>query len=301
MEFSPKQILIYGVGLMGGSISLAIQKKYPDCLVTGLVANEFEKLQVSSKKICHEVFLETEFPISERHSQFDLIIFSLPVSLIPQKIASIPLEFSGILTSLGSTMKASMEQAKTLGLTNFVCSHPMCGSEESGPLSANPNLYEKKLILLSFEKSFLESHQKNITEFWKKLESIPNTIEYRYHDKIMAYLSHSPHILSSLMTIWANGEESVQKENLSSAIPIVGGGFKDMVRIAGSNPNMWGAIVSENHENIVESLKKFSGLLSEFVENLEKANAQEKKELVQNLFTNSKKSRQNLLKIRELE
>jgi prephenate dehydrogenase len=134
-----------------------------------------------------------------------------------------------------------------------------------------------------------------ITSFWKELGSHTVEIPPEDHDTILAYLSHSPHILSSLMVNWADNLDLIQKYNKHSPLPLSGGGFRDMSRIAGSNPEMWEAIIATNKNAICQSLKQFNKDLEVLIDKLE--NPEFTVGFWKQYFQNSKKARDRILKI----
>jgi prephenate dehydrogenase len=267
-----KNILIYGFGLMGGSLALAIRKKKLAYHVTGLVRNENTLQEAIHLGFADEFYLESDFLKKDLWNKYDFIVFSLPVDLTCKKISLIPDSYTGILTDLGST-KREIIQAVENRFTrehNYISSHPMTGSENSGARYAKEDLYEGKLCILTSPKRLKTEVKEKIQTFWDKLGSQTIEIPAEDHDEVLAYLSHSPHIISSLLVTWAGTNPKVKEYNQRSKIPLSGGGFRDMSRIAGSNPEMWEAIIHTNKSDIYKSLKEFKIKLEELLEIFEK-------------------------------
>lgn len=287
-----KKILIYGVGLMGSSLALALRKLDKDIQLYGVVRSTKSKEVISRMGIFHSVNIENEFLSKPNWSDLDLIIFGTPVDTLEALISNLPHGLNAVLTDMGSTKYAiDVSVKKLLGSKHkYISSHPMCGSELSGPENAIENLYSNKLCILTpIEGSDKESLLK-IENFWKSIGMLCYQMDSKTHDETLSYLSHSPHILSSLMVIWA--ERMAGEVNRQSPMPIMGGGFRDMARIAGSNPEMWKAILSENRKPILNSLIEFQNELNSAIELLKSG---EQKDF-QNLFELAALKKKSLLK-----
>lgn len=264
-------VLIYGFGLMGGSLSLAIRKKGLASQITGLLRNENSLKEARELGYADFFFLEKEFLERNLWNDYDLIIFSLPVNLNCEKIALIPDSYSGIITDLGSTKKDIIRAVEERYPCehNYISSHPMTGSENAGARFAKDDLYENKLCILTSPNRVRRQIAEQIRKFWELVGSHIIEIPPDEHDEILAYLSHSPHIISSLLVTWAGSNRKVKEYTEKSAIPLSGGGFRDMSRIAGSNPEMWEAIIHTNKPAIHSSLIEFKVKLEELIASFE--------------------------------
>lgn len=282
---------------MGGSLSLALKKYGFNGKLTGIVRSQKSVEEVKPLNMVDELYKEQDFLEKSSWNEFDLIIFSLPVDLTCAKINQIPDDYKGFITDLGSTKKEILKAVsdKFPNLHNYYSSHPMAGSENSGATFSNAELYKGKLCILTRDLNTSDDAVKYISSFWKELGSHTLEIPAQDHDTILAYLSHTPHILSSLMVSWADHSDLIQKYSKLSDVPLSGGGFRDMSRIAGSNPEMWEAIISTNRDAIYLSLKKFQNDLSIIINELEKTNASEG--YWKDYFEKSKIARDRILKI----
>lgn len=292
-----QSILIYGLGLMGGSLSLALRKLGFRGKISGVVRSQKTYDELVNLNITDEIYLEDRFLGESLWNHHDLIIFSLPVDLTCDKILLVPDSYNGVLTDLGSTKKEILKTVRTKYpfTHNYYSSHPMAGSENSGALYSNPDLYSGKLCILTADSNTSSDAVRKITQFWKLIGCTTIEIPAEEHDDILAYLSHSPHILSSLLVTWAESSTLIQKHTNSSPVPLSGGGFRDMSRIAGSNPEMWEAIINTNRKSILESLKKFQSDLGVLIAELEGKNG--KQGFWKEYFESSKKARDRLLKL----
>ena len=256
---------------MGASLALSIQKKGFTCKITGIVRSDESKSVGIEKKIGHEIFTEHEFSSIGDWKQYDFIIFALPVDLILEKIKLLPNDFKGLITDLGSTKKDIIRavENKFKSIHNYYSSHPMAGSEQTGIRYATSNLYIDRLCIMTGPKNVSDLAVTNITKFWNDLGSETVAINPEDHDVVLSYLSHSPHIISSLLVQWAANNSKVRSYSAASPVPLTGGGFRDMSRIAGSNPEMWEAIIGSNRKEIYLSLKGFRDELSELISQLD--------------------------------
>ncbi|WP_167880204.1 prephenate dehydrogenase [Leptospira fletcheri] len=270
MNLPFRNILIYGLGLMGASLSLALKKKGADAKVTGVVGSRKSKEKGISLGSADRILTSEEFGENPNWNDFDLIVFGVPVNTIVELIPSLPEDWPGLMTDMGSTKRdiVSAVESSHSSSHRYVSSHPMCGSEESGLEFANADLYEGRLCILTRPKGATEKAFSDLESFWRFLGMETVEIPALEHDRILSYVSHSPHIVASIMTDWVWENECVQKFTDRSPLPLTGGGFRDMTRIAGSNPKMWAPIFSSNRDEILSSLLDFRGHLDRIISEL---------------------------------
>lgn len=289
--------LIYGFGLMGASLSLAIRKKNLSKKISAIIRNQKSLEEIRALHFQDEFLIEEEFLAKNLWSNFDFIVFCLPVDVTIQKIQLVPSSYNGILTDVASTKKEIIEtvEKKFTNSHNYVSSHPMTGSENSGAEFAKEDLYENKVCILTCPKNYNKQSMEQIKKFWNCLNCQTVMLNAVEHDEILAYLSHTPHILSALMVNWALENEKVQSYTYSMDIPLAGGGFRDMSRIAGSNPEMWEAIIKTNSHFILESLKNYHSQLQKLIDNLEHSNFNDT--FWKSYFEKARENRARLLKL----
>lgn len=265
------KVLIFGMGLMGGSLALAIKKRYPRVSITGVVRSEKSKQEIINLKLADHVYTETEFNKNLNWALFQFVIFSTPVQSVVDYISRLPQQSKTIFTDLGSTKETIISAVDThfLGSHNYVSSHPMCGSEFSGPSSAKQDLYQSKLCIVTRGKDTSLEASDFVRNFWEAIGSWTLEMEGEEHDETLAYLSHLPHIISTLLVRTAIKNDTVRTQVNKSEKPITGGGFRDMSRIAGSNFEMWFSIFAENQENIYDSLVQFRRELDTMIEHFD--------------------------------
>lgn len=284
---------------MGASLSLAIRNKNLGCKITGVVKSEKSRTEGITQKIADEVILESDFLKSNTWNKYDFIVFSLPVDLTCDKIDLIPEDYSGYITDLGSTKQSIIQkvESKFKSGHNYYSSHPMAGSEQSGMSYAKVDLYENRLCILTKPKGVSKEAVERVTEFWKMLSSITIEMNAKEHDDVLSYLSHSPHILSSILVNWAYNNPKVKFYTEKSPIALTGGGFRDMSRIAGSNPDMWNAIINTNKDSIHDSLIEFRREIDRLISILESSPESMNSEFWKDYFIESKNARRQILKL----
>ena len=270
-EIPFRSVLIYGMGMMGASLALAMRASgLFNGKITGVVRSEKSAQFIEKHGMADRVIVAPELSVikSQDLSEIDLIILGLPVKSTVELFDYIP-SYKGLITDMSSTRREVHEAAARRTDLRFVGSHPMCGSEDAGPSAARADVYHNRLCLITEpgakEGQDLSSDGKKIMAFWRSVGMKTYMMDPNVHDTVIAYLSHAPHLISGLIVNWASGSDPVEDSTKRSPIPITGGGFRDMVRIAGSNPEMWTDILETNRDHVVESLKDFSSKLDDLI------------------------------------
>jgi len=246
------KIGIIGLGLMGGSLSLALKKVSNAYYFIGLDHNTEHSAQALQLGLVDEIVESLE---AIKHC--DIIFLTIPVDGIISVVKCLgDLPPKCTVIDLGSTKeKISLSIPKNIR-QNFVAAHPMTGTEKFGPHAAIENLYTDKVVVLcDLEKS--GAYQTNITkELFNKIGMNIVTMEAKEHDRHAAFISHMPHALS-----YSLANAVMKQEAKNSIISLAGGGFKDMSRIAKSSPNMWEDIFRQNKDNVLEAINAFQSEL----------------------------------------
>jgi len=243
---------IVGLGLMGGSLSLALKKLPQDYYFIGLDHNELHCTQALSLGLIDEIA-----PSLEGLKSCDIIFLSIPVDgiiAVAKRLGTLDPKCTVI--DLGSTKeKISLSIPQEIR-QNFVTAHPMTGTEKFGPTAALEDLYTDKVIVLcDIEKS--GKHQENVAKtLFSDIGMNIVCMGAKEHDRHAAFISHMPHALS-----YALANSVIKQEASESIIALAGGGFKDMSRIAKSSPNMWEDIFRQNKENVLEAIQTFQSEL----------------------------------------
>ena len=243
------KIGIIGLGLMGGSLGLALKSLNRDYHIIGLDHNQSHLDEALKLKLVDKIVNNIE-----DIEKCDIIFLAIPVDAIIATTNNLQnISKDTTIIDLGSTKYKISKSIPDKIRENFVTAHPMTGTENFGPSSAFIGLYEDKtLVLCDLEQS--GDFQKEIAK--DIFKSIGMNIVYmnsKEHDVHTAYISHMPHALS-----YALANSVLNQEDPQNILALAGGGFRDMSRIAKSSANMWEDIFRQNKTNILDALTHVS-------------------------------------------
>jgi prephenate dehydrogenase len=257
------KVYIIGIGLIGGSMALDIKNIYSEATIFGIDAKEeFLEKALELNLIHQKATIET---IAEA----DFVILAVPVDValvILPKILDVVTENTLVL-DVGSTKFPICEVVEHHpNRRNFMATHPIAGTEFSGPTAAIENLFQEKTnIICEVEKTAFKLQEKGL-ELFKKLGMRIRYMEAKSHDKHIAYVSHLSHISSFML-----GKTVIEKEKDERDIfDMAGSGFESTVRLAKSSPAMWTPIFNQNKKHVVDSLEEYILNLTKFKEYIEK-------------------------------
>ena len=256
-----KNVLIIGCGLLGSSLLRRIHKK--KLAKNIFVYEKSKKNLVKFKKLNLKGILvnrpEDVLP------QTELVIFCTPMSQYRKIILRLNNFFNSkqIITDVGSSKLRSAKIIKNNLKKKFfwTSSHPIAGSEVSGPEHGKENLFENKWCVLIKEKKTNTKHLKFLSNFWKKMGSKVVFMSSEKHDKIFSITSHLPHLVAYNLVKSAQDFEKIQKFDL---IKYSAGGLRDFSRIAASNEIMWRDIFFDNKKNVLKAINLFIKNLNSF-------------------------------------
>ena len=251
------KVFVIGVGLIGGSMVLDIKALYPEATVYGIDNNEKHLQQAL------ELGVIDVAATMEDLAHADFVIVSVPVnvaiSLLPQVLDLVG--ENAIVLEVGSTKhpicKAVANHPKR---RNFIATHPIAGTEFSGPSAALTNLFRDKTnIICEVEKTAFKLQEKAL-EVFKAMGMRIRYMDPKSHDKHIAYVSHLSHISSFML-----GKTVIEKEKHEQDIfDMAGSGFESTVRLAKSSPAMWTPIFEQNKAQVLESLEEYISNLTQF-------------------------------------
>ena len=281
-----ENILIVGIGLIGGSIA----KKIKDNCFSGNVYG-FEKNTEALKEAYQKGLIANDEHIDLKDSENLLVIFCVPVLAFKQALDSVlkylpskDIVFTDTLstkTKIYSILSTEFENI----LENFVLSHPIAGSEKSNLEYSNKDLFDGKVVVISPHNRNDQDHIDLVINFWRLLGSSEKLLSPKDHDLLFSKISHLPHVISYSLT------ESLFNSLGDRTFDFSGGSLEDYTRISSSDPIMWKDILISNNQNILDSIEEFEESLS-FLKNLIKN--QDEKALV-DFFTRVKALRDNSL------
>lgn len=241
-----RRVTIVGVGLMGGSLGLALKKHRLAKEVVGLSPRQ-ESLDLALKAGAIDVG-ETDIGKAVRNS--DLVILATPVDSIIKLMKSISphLKRGALITDMGSTKVQILEASEQLlqqpGL--FVGSHPLVGSEKQGVENASAELFENAICIVTPTTNTNATASRRIQNLWIKVGAKVKSLEPHIHDEILGTVSHMPHVVA-FGVISSVPEEYFENSPQS---------LKDLTRIAASSPQMWNDICLSNSRNVVQSIDR---------------------------------------------
>ncbi len=240
---------IIGLGLMGGSLGLAL-KKYPKkYTVLGYDHNPIHQNDALELKLVDKISSD----LNEMKA-CDIIILTIPVDAIiaiSQDFLDISknctvIDFGSSKEKISSSIPSPIRQ-------NYVTAHPMTGTEKFGPSAAIEDLYSHKtMVICDIEKS--GEYQKEVAlALFRDIDAKIVFMGAKEHDRHAAFISHMPHAVS-----YALAQSVMKQEDPKSILALAGGGFKSMSRIAKSSPKMWEDIFRQNKNNLLESITAFN-------------------------------------------
>ncbi len=281
------KISIIGCGLIGSSILRATQEQK--------LATKISVYDKSNKVI---EYLKKNFTadicsnVTESVKDADLIIISAPLSSYKEILLSIKsnLKEGSILTDTGSTKKEVNKIVNNLGLKNisWIASHPIAGTEYSGPAAGFSSLFKNRWCILSADNQVSKDKIENLEKFWSKLGSKVKAMSFEDHDYVLSLTSHLPHAVAySIVRTAINNEDKFKND----VIQYSAGGLRDFTRIAASDPLMWKDIFIDNSENILKVLDNYSKNLDD----IKSAIKNKDSEKLLEIFSSTKKVRKEII------
>lgn len=249
-----QRIAIIGLGLIGGSIGLAIKQYLPDSRTTGFDLDPATRKRAAERQLTDEV-CETA---ADAVRQADLVIFCVPTGAMgaaAREIAdAVPAD--AVISDVGSC-KQSVAQALTEALPHnpVIPGHPVAGTENSGPDAGFAALFHKRWCIVTPAAGADPALVDKLKAFWEALGATVELMDAKHHDLVLAVTSHLPHLIAYTIVGTASDLEEVTR---SEVIKYSAGGFRDFTRIAASDPVMWRDVFLANKDAVLEMLQRFS-------------------------------------------
>ena len=287
MNLNFKKISIIGLGLIGTSILHAIKAKEEDEVITfAYDINPNHREIVMQLKIASFVCDDVQDAVKEA----DLVILAVPVGAMKTVASSIApfLKNNTIVTDTGSTKGSVISDVNPYLSNNvyFIPSHPLAGTEYSGPKSGFSSLFENRYWLIVYDKQTNET--KKLINFFEKLGSIVEIVNTEYHDRILAITSHLPHLIAYTIVGTASDLETDLKNDV---IKFSASGFRDFTRIASSDPIMWRDVFLNNSDAVLEMIQRFNEDLSD----LQKAIRKKDGDKLHSFFSRTRSIRKKII------
>jgi prephenate dehydrogenase len=247
-----KRITIIGVGLLGGSIGLAMK-------AAGI---DWEIVAYGHRRATLDTALElgaidrAEDSAESSVRGADWVVLCTPVGLLAELLNRIgpQLKDGAIVTDVGSTKRSVVRAAEGLKpAARFVGSHPMAGSEKRGVEFARADLFQNARCILTPTQRTDQPALDEVEHFWQALGMKTVRMSPEDHDRLTADISHLPHALAAALVAMQHDE----------ALPLAGAGFLDTTRVAGGDGGLWRDILQDNRDNVAQSIQRLQGKLQE--------------------------------------
>ena len=283
------KVCIIGCGLIGSSLARAIKKYNLSEKIVSSNRSDIVNKKVLGLKIVNDSSSDTQ----KMAKDSDLIIIATPLSSYENVILKIKnsLKNGMILTDVGSVKERviSLVEKAIPKDVSWIPSHPIAGTEESGPEAGFSELFKNRWCILTPSKKAKEKDINTLKSFWKKIGSKVDIMNAKQHDYILSITSHIPHLVAYNIV---NTSMNIQKEKQSAIIKYSAGGLRDFTRIAASNPIMWRDIFIQNKKNTSKEIERFIANLKD----LKNAIENEDSKKLEEIFIKTIKIRKEIVK-----
>lgn len=251
---SIRRVAIIGLGLLGGSIGLAIKARGLEVATTGWDRNASVRERAAGRGLVDEVHDTPETAVAEA----DLVILCVPVGAMGDAARAIApgLAPHAIISDVGSSKEAVAAALKqALPDACIIPAHPVAGTEQSGPEAGFAALFAGRWCIITPPTGVDPAALEALSDFWTKLGSKVELMDAAHHDLVLAVTSHIPHLIAYTIVGTASDLEDVTQ---SEVIKYSAGGFRDFTRIAASDPVMWRDVFLTNKGAVLEMLGRFT-------------------------------------------
>lgn len=284
------KVSIIGIGLIGGSISLCLKKKYgEDVLIKGFDQDASQSRLAESLGVIDEA----KASIDEVLQEADVIFLCTPVQALCELLKSVmlspTLKSGSIITDVGSTKEEIIKVSEEFAASSnglFIGGHPMAGSHKTGVEAANERLFENAYYVLTPPMSVDSTKLHALQELLSSTKANVVQMSPSEHDKIVGAISHFPHLIASSLVEHVN----FYNEENEWYLRLAAGGFRDITRIASSNPRMWRDITLSNKKYLLEQMKDWQQRMGQVIDLLAFGDGEQ----VEAFFSHAKKVRDGL-------
>ena len=258
-----KQVSIIGIGLIGGSFALDLKHYIPEVQITGIDQNKTHLTEAMKLGIIDQT------GDLKSLENADLVVLAIPVNaaleVLPQVLNFI--SDKAVVIDMGSTKEAICKAVSSHPRrAQFLATHPIAGTEFSGPSAAIYGLFKNKTNIICEVEKTLPALGEVVLTLFKTMGMHLRFMPANDHDKHIAYVSHLSHISSFML-----GKTVIEKEkNERDIFDMAGSGFESTVRLAKSSPDMWAPIFEQNKVNVIETLTEYIQNLNQFKAYMEK-------------------------------
>ena len=283
-----EKITIIGCGLIGSSILRNINNNEISKSITVFDKSKNVVETIKKENLCSNIAKDIQSAVKDS----DLIILAIPLSSYKEVLLSSKDAFEKdvLITDTGSVKKEVNKVFENLNLTNisWIASHPIAGTEESGPSAGFKDLFKDRWTIVCDTKNSNKDKVEKLKKFWEFLGSKVKLMSIEEHDHILALTSHLPHAVAyNIVKTAINNDEKFRDE----IIKYSAGGLRDFTRIASSDPLMWRDIFIDNSENIIKILDEFSKNIDDF----KKAIIEKNGDKLLKIFASTKNVRKDII------
>jgi cyclohexadieny/prephenate dehydrogenase len=248
-----QRVAIIGLGLIGGSIGLAVAEHLPGVTTTGYDADPAVRRRASERRLAGTICQSA----AEAVAGADLVILCVPVGAMNEVARQIAgaLPPTALVSDVGSSKRSiSRALAEALPGQPIIPAHPVAGTEHSGPDAGFATLFHHRWCILTPPADADPVLVKQLAAFWRTLGSRVEVMDAEHHDLVLAVTSHIPHLIAYTIVGTASDLEQVTR---GEVIKYSAGGFRDFTRIAASDPTMWRDVFLNNRDAVLEMLDRF--------------------------------------------
>jgi cyclohexadieny/prephenate dehydrogenase len=248
-----QRVAIIGLGLIGGSIGLAVREHLPGVATRGYDADPAVRRRATERRLADEICDTPEAAAAEA----DLVILCVPVGAMGEAARAVaPALAPGAVVSDVGSSKLGITQALAAALPGrtVIPAHPVAGTEHSGPDAGFAALFHHRWCIVTPPEGADRAKVGELVAFWEALGATVDTMDAEHHDLVLAVTSHIPHLIAYTIVGTASDLEEVTR---GEVIKYSAGGFRDFTRIAASDPTMWRDVFLHNREAVLEMLDRF--------------------------------------------
>lgn len=249
-----QKVAIIGLGLLGGSLGLALRERLPDIATTGYDRDPTTRQRAAERGLVGTVCESA----AEAVDGADLVVLCVPVGAMADAARELaPALAAGAVVSDVGSSKRSVQKAlaEVLPGHTVIPAHPVAGTEQSGPDAGFATLFEGRWCILTPPDGAPQEAIDRLSDFWQALGAKVELMDAEHHDLVLAVTSHIPHLIAYTIVGTASDMEDVTR---SEVIKYSAGGFRDFTRIAASDPVMWRDVFLSNRDAVLEMLGRFT-------------------------------------------
>ena len=249
-----QRIAIIGMGLLGGSIGLAVREHLPGVTTTGYDADPAARTRAIARQLVDQVCDSSAQAVREA----DLVVLCVPVGAMGAAAAEFAAALAphAVISDVGSSKQSvATTLAAALPGHAVIPAHPVAGTERSGPDAGFASLFQQRWCIITPPDGADPAQVAALTAFWEALGARIELMSASHHDLVLAVTSHLPHLIAYTIVGTASDLEGVTE---SEVIKYSAGGFRDFTRIAASDPTMWRDVFLTNKDAVLEMLQRFT-------------------------------------------